>query len=202
MRQTGKQWIGCLTAVKAHKCFDKWFTVQEIADLRKYLEGIYICAAQRAISSISSCNNARAQWGKGQDDCTEEQQHHTEHFSVGLGFLFPPFCELIYIHFNLEQNSRTEQNLEAMRFLFSPLQKRMEVHRHSDPGLCSEQKWPHVTQQFLGNSVTPSFWLLCTKTRCIFTNISFSNSTGFNTLFPPAYSHLSPQPYLCQDSCW
>lgn len=60
---------------------------------------------------------------------------------------------------------------------------------------------PHC-QQCLVKSVTPCFLLLCTKTRCVFTDISFSTRTSFNTLFPLAYTHLTPQPYLCQENCW
>lgn len=119
-------------------------------------------------------------------------------------FFFPsPINELIYVHFGLAQNTLLE--FRGSEISVEPTTERKgSKWRSTGTQIWASalSKSDHMQPHRLVKSVTPCFLLLCTKTRCVFTDTSFSTSTGFNTLFPLAYTHLTPQPYLCQENCW
>lgn len=122
--------------------------------------------------------------------------------SCCLGF-FLSISEWIYIHSSLAQDALPE--FRSNEISVQPSTEERDLNGGPQALRARSLFWakrPQITQQFPEELVTFFFLLLCTKTRCIFTKIFFSNSAGFNTLFPPAYSHLTPQPYLCQDNCW
>lgn len=169
-----------------------------MADLRWNLEGIYICAAGKAICS-SCCSSAQDRMEK-----RKMRKQKNNNSTIQNLFFFPsPINELIYVHFGLAQNTLLE--FRGSEISVEPTTERKgSKWRSTGTQIWASalSKSDHMQPHRLVKSVTPCFLLLCTKTRCVFTDISFSTSTGFNTLFPLAYTHLTPQPYLCQENCW
>jgi len=133
--------MGSRTAVKAHKCCDLQYKKQHVWG--EYLEGIYLCAARGAISSISSCNSARGTMGKRMRwlHWGTTASHWT--FQCGFGFFFP-FYPWINLH---PLQSRTELllNLEALRSLFNSLQKRKDLNGGSQALRSRSLLWAKVT---------------------------------------------------------
>lgn len=131
--------MGCPSA-KVLKCYDlqhkKWQTWGET------WKGYIICAAGKAICS-SCCSSA-------QDRMEKRTMWHQKNNNSTIQNLF--FFSFSYQWINLRPfRSSTEHSSRVQRqwnFCWTHYRKKriqMKVHRHSDLGLCSEQKRPHAT---------------------------------------------------------